>query len=90
MINKLIVVFVAAVLFGSCSAEENETQENSFCELEVWGLSKNVSNTSSYYEVEHGPTEDDTVIVVVNQATYDYYVEIFNDDDPADCWEGMK
>ncbi len=90
MKNHLIWLFLAIVVSGSCSTDSPEEDNLGSCENEVWGMSLFESNDEVKYEIEYGPSEFNTVTVQVNKATYEYYSVIVEDDNPKDCWEGLK
>jgi hypothetical protein len=78
-----LVCFTLTLL--SCSTED-DAQES--CK-EIWGATKNCSGTDCNYKLRYGYTEEDQVQVEVNQATYDYYSERFDNEETV-CFEGMK
>lgn len=84
--KKQMILLIASGIFISCSADD-DLQE---CKEQVWRMSGNCVNNVCNYTLEYGADEDNTTKVSINQATYDFYSDKFNDDDPRDCWEGLK
>jgi hypothetical protein len=74
-----------ATLLTNCSSDDNGAD----CSQEVYGLNR-VCNPTCVYSVSYGPNEDNLTTIVTNQATYNYYTSIVEDDNELDCWEGEK
>ena len=78
-----------ALVFISCSTEEDDQDELANCTYEVYNLTGNCT-PDCRYTITYGKSEDDLTTIEVDQKTYDYYMEVFADDEELDCWEGVK
>lgn len=84
--RKQMILLIAAGITFSCSSDD--AMEN--CEQEVTGMNRTCENEDCTYTLTYGPDEVNTKTIPVNKATYDFYVSVIDDDDPMDCWVGLK
>ncbi len=79
-------ILIGLMIFSSCSSDDDS---NDNCSIEIWGMSKNCT-PECVYSVEYGPDENNTTTIETNEATFDFYTQIVEDDNELDCWEGEK
>lgn len=79
-------ILIGTMIFSACSSDDDNNEN---CNNEVWGLSKSCTPECVYF-VEYGPDENNTTTIETNEATFDFYKLIVEDDNELDCWEGEK
>ena len=86
---KLIAALVMGLTsLASCSSGDDETTT---CEDRIIAIASSSTNGTSTYSVTHATETSGDIVENVDEATYNYYITIFEDDDfTNDCWTGNK
>ncbi|GGG50648.1 hypothetical protein [Bizionia arctica] len=84
--RKTYALLISLAFLTSCSSDDDSID---VCSEQVWVVIEACGETC-FYSVEYGPDENNTTTIDTNEATFDYYLAIMNDDNELNCWEGEK
>jgi fibronectin type 3 domain-containing protein len=84
---KLLVAIMVITNLISCSSDDETTT----CEDRIISVASSSTNGTSTFFVTHATETSGDIVENVDEATYDYYITLFDDDDFSnDCWTGTK
>lgn len=87
--TKIIGIMAISLLLG-CDKDDNG-EEVSECRYEVSGLTRNCSGSDCEYYIQvRDNTDDSEERTQTDQKNWEHYIEVVNDDDVFDCFDGFK